>query len=468
MKTLLLIAVAAVVSPRLNASSWIHMASANFEIYTSSNEREARQTLQTFGQVRDFFMRMKSSGLTTRLPVTIVGFRNPGEYKPYRMSESAAAYFVGDEQRDYIVMSDLGLEHTPVAIHEYMHLLIRHSGLKAPLWLNEGLAELYSTLKPFGGEILLGSVPRGRAYELQASNWLPLPTLFAATHSSREYTSKEHAGIFYAQSWLIAHMLFLGDGYRNEFGEFLLDVSASESTAASLAKVYGKSVEEVSRDAARYYQSSTLRGVRFKTRFQKMETGQSRPATELESGLVLAKLLWFTGHKQEAMSEMERLATAHKGSYELEEALGYREWQEGNIDGAVRRLGAAVDRGARAWKTHWDYARLLAGSGKEPERFLAAVRRAVELNPELVDAHIMLGQELFRRGRPAEALIALRKIKTLDPERASPVLGLMAYCGAGKAERGGAAVCGAVAQVCAQPGGAGARGAIAAVHRAGG
>src|SRR5260370_7948379 len=28
--------------------------------------------------------------------------------------------------------------HAPAAIHEYMHLLIRHSGLNVPIWLNEG------------------------------------------------------------------------------------------------------------------------------------------------------------------------------------------------------------------------------------------------------------------------------------------------------------------------------------------
>ena len=73
------------------------------------------------------------------------------------------AYYTGDEQHDYIVMSDLATERTPAAIHEYMHLLVRHSGLKMPLWLNEGFADVYSTLQPRGGQIVLGEVPLGRA-----------------------------------------------------------------------------------------------------------------------------------------------------------------------------------------------------------------------------------------------------------------------------------------------------------------
>src|SRR5205807_1559138 len=124
------------------APEWIKVTSANFELYTAAGERDARDTLVLFEQVRDFFMRIKSKTVTTRLPVTIVGFRNAKEYKPYQPNEFSAAYYNGDEQRDYIVMGSLGSENTPAAIHEYMHLLVRHSGLTMPVWLNEGFAEV--------------------------------------------------------------------------------------------------------------------------------------------------------------------------------------------------------------------------------------------------------------------------------------------------------------------------------------
>src|SRR5690348_14060954 len=119
----LLLAVSAATA--LEAAEWNKVSTPSFEVYTTAAERDARQTLQLFEQVRAFFMAVKSSKVTTRLPVTIVGFRNPKEYKPYALNEVAAAYFVGDEQRDYIVMSNMGLESSPTAIHEYMHLLVR-------------------------------------------------------------------------------------------------------------------------------------------------------------------------------------------------------------------------------------------------------------------------------------------------------------------------------------------------------
>src|SRR5215471_11609914 len=148
MKPLPVLLVLCATAPCGLAADWSKVGTANFEIYTTAGERDARQTLQLFEQVRAFFMAVKSTSVTTRLPVTIVAFRNPKEYKPYTVSEAAAAYYTGDEQHDYIVMSNLTQEVAPTAIHEYMHLIVRHSGLKMPIWLNEGFADVYSTLKP--------------------------------------------------------------------------------------------------------------------------------------------------------------------------------------------------------------------------------------------------------------------------------------------------------------------------------
>jgi len=140
------------VSPVVPAGEWMRLNSGNFELYTTAGERSGRQTLEQFEQIRGFFTQVSKSVATQRLPVTIVGFSGSKEYKPYAINEFAAAYYLGDQQRDYIVMSSLGSESMPVAIHEYMHLLVRHSELKWPIWLNEGFAEVYSTLQPSGGK----------------------------------------------------------------------------------------------------------------------------------------------------------------------------------------------------------------------------------------------------------------------------------------------------------------------------
>ncbi len=238
---------------------WSRVDSVNFHLLTTAPAREARPTLERFEQVRDFFMRVNSSRVTTRLPVTIVGFRNRNEYKPYSANEVSAAYYTGDEQQDYIVMSGLTSENAPVAIHEYMHLLVRHSGLKMPLWLNEGFADVYSTLKPTGGQILLGSAPEGRGYALSQGKWLSLPALAAVRVGSPEYNEKDRAGVFYAESWLLTHMLMLGTDYKDKFSEFVSKVSQTGSMETALTAVYGKSIPEVTKHLSAYFHSNSLR-----------------------------------------------------------------------------------------------------------------------------------------------------------------------------------------------------------------
>ena len=60
-------------------------------------------------------------------------------------------------------MSGFAEQNKATAVHEYTHLLIRHMELKLPVWLNEGIAEVYSTLRPLAGKVAVGNVPEGRA-----------------------------------------------------------------------------------------------------------------------------------------------------------------------------------------------------------------------------------------------------------------------------------------------------------------
>ena len=101
------------------------------------------------------------SKLDTKLPVTIVLFRNEKEFKPYSTNEIAIAYYVGDNSRDYIVMGHTGDQVRPTAVHEYMHLLLRRLDINVPVWLNEGMAEVYSTISPLANKIAVGAVPEG-------------------------------------------------------------------------------------------------------------------------------------------------------------------------------------------------------------------------------------------------------------------------------------------------------------------
>src|SRR6202000_665590 len=103
--------------------------------------------------------------------VRIVAFSSRKEFEPYKLNDFAIAYYHSGLEHDYIVMSHTGAETAPIAIHEYVHLVARHSNLKLPPWLNEGMAELYSTLQPQGDKILVGALIEGRHQALLREKW---------------------------------------------------------------------------------------------------------------------------------------------------------------------------------------------------------------------------------------------------------------------------------------------------------
>jgi tetratricopeptide (TPR) repeat protein len=417
---LIVVSIAAALLPLQAATEWLKFTSDNFEMYTTAGEKDARRTLEYFEQVRDFFMRVKSDRVTTRLPVTIVAFKNQKEYKPYSPSLFAAAYYMGDEQRDYIVLGGVGMEHYPVAVHEYMHLLIRHSGLRVPSWLNEGLAETYSTLQPLANKMLMGSIPQGRGYALGEHKWIPLDRLLAIEHGSKEFDERDRSSVFYGQSWLLTHMLMLGDGYSKGFSRFVMDLSNNGSAEQAFQRVYGKTLIDVNKDLQAYYRSNSLKGVLFDVKLQKIRVSDPRPATELETGLTLAKLTMLLRRRDEARTRYAELAKAYPENWEIFEALAHVYWRDGDNAQAKANFRKAVELKPTSWKTYWDYARFAQGEPGTVE----ALRSALRLNPELAEARLMLGYELYRARSFKEAYEVIATIRQVTPDRA-PQLFLM-------------------------------------------
>jgi hypothetical protein len=71
-----------------------------------------------------------------------------------------------------------------------------------------------------GREILLGAVPRGEGLAPVAAEVVAALARAAAGQASPECHGKSRAGMFYAESWLLTHMLSRCDDYRGGFPKF--------------------------------------------------------------------------------------------------------------------------------------------------------------------------------------------------------------------------------------------------------
>jgi tetratricopeptide (TPR) repeat protein len=407
------------------AADWIRVTSPHFELYTTAGERRGREAVQYFEQVREQFVRMRSSQAPNRR-VRIVAFSNRREYEPYQPNEYAAAYYVGADSRDIIVMSGLGSENFPVAVHEYTHVWVKHTGIELPAWLNEGLAEIHSTLQQAGDRIAIGHVIVGRFQLLRDKKWISLARVIGVGHDDPEYSEKDRAGMFYAQSWLLAHMLYLSDEFRPQWAPFVRALLENGSTEHAFRVAYGKSIEEMEKALRSYSRRNSMNAMFFPGRLEKpVEAPIVSPTSPVESGLVLAELLGLLQRYEAADRVYSGLAEKYPDDPQVAESRGLIAWQNRRLDDAKKYYAHALDLKSNNAKMHLDYAKLVYQ--EDPERAAVALKRAVELDAGQREAHEMLGAILFNKRDFAGAerhLLALREIK---PDRAFQVFSMLAW-----------------------------------------
>jgi tetratricopeptide (TPR) repeat protein len=408
-----------VVFPLAAADQWVKLTTPNFELYTTAGEKKGREAILYFEQVRSFFLEASASKRASEFPVRIVAFRGEKQYHPYRLNEFAIAYFTRGRNRDYIVMQDISGEHYPVAIHEYTHLILEHSGLKPPPWLNEGMAELYSTLTPVGKKTAIGDIIPGRARTLLNTQWIPLEALTSADHKSPLYNERDRAGIFYAESWLLTHMLFFSSSYRSNFAKFLAEVGSGKSMDEACRAAFGKRLPEVQVDLHQYLGSGHFLRAVFDVKLEKSaEDPDVSEATAFESGMVLADLLALTHRTSEALIAYQLLAKSYPGKPDVEESLGYLAWQAGDKEAAREHFAHALAAGTKNARMCFDYAMLSRHSGDAVKESLPAFQKALELKPDYAEARVQFGLMLVNTRNYPEAIVQLNQVKKIDPEQA--------------------------------------------------
>jgi len=233
------------------AEKWVHVTSSNFEVFTPHSERKAREAVLQFEQVREFFESTFGVRMNPTVPVRIVVFGSEKQFAPFKTKPNSPAFYQPGIDRDYIVMGGYRDEDDRVAIHEFVHLLVNHAGLRLPLWLNEGTAELFSTLKPVGNKVQIGALIPGHFYAAAQEKWIPLERLLRVQHADPEYRGKE-AGMFYAESWALTHMLQLKKEYLANYGKFSQALSAGTESAAAMEQAFGKPLAVIEGDLRTY------------------------------------------------------------------------------------------------------------------------------------------------------------------------------------------------------------------------
>jgi hypothetical protein len=391
---------------------WITMQNENFRVYSSAGARDTLTALENFERVRSFFLQFTGAAPAKPVPISIVIFGSDKEYQPYRLNEFAIAYYAGQSDRDFVVVGKLGDESSRIATHEYTHLEMKHAGYTLPPWLNEGVAELFSTLKPLGGSTEFGNIIPGRLQALNLEPWVPLETILTADQKSPYYNESKRAGNLYNESWALVHMLATSSEYRFKFWDMVKLVQDGMPSVQALEKTYGMPFAQLEKALRFYVSSDGFHKLVVKIKLEGMDKIPSQPADMFQVRTVQAELLMSLPNKQaEAKTRFEELTHEDAKQPAPWSSLGYLAWRDGKPDVAVENFAKSYTLGNRSRKLLQDYARL--GAREHPDDAIAAFKTLIETEPQNTDHSLDLAGLLMNQRKYAEALEVARALKSV-------------------------------------------------------
>src|SRR5215471_8774633 len=253
-------------APASAKDRWLSVQTRNFNVVGNASEAEVRGVGLKLEQFRAVFMKLFKIPDDSPVPITVVVFRNDESFKAYKplyngKPANVAGYFQRGEDENIIAL-ELGISSERplgVILHEYTHLLTAYSTRAWPIWLQEGLAELYSTFDVKKNIVTVGIPVSSHVYMLRESRFIPMDKLVQVGHNSPDYNESSKQGIFYAESWAFAHYLMLGNKseHQPELVQFVKLYTAGATVDKAFTDAFKKDFAAMEKELHRYIGNST-------------------------------------------------------------------------------------------------------------------------------------------------------------------------------------------------------------------
>jgi tetratricopeptide (TPR) repeat protein len=407
-------------------STWKLGRTRHFELYSQGGEAAARSALTWFEQLRAFFQQQTGLNLDGRPPVRVIAFRSASEYRPYRLRSTSDAYYLGTETRDYIVMPNLDAGEFATAAHEYAHLILHASGLQLPLWLNEGLAEFFSTLRIGDRGWNLGGDLPARSQVLRRNPWIPLSQLLTLPAESPLRENRDKTALFYAQSWKLTEMLLLSPQYAPRVQALIAALTSGTPSLRALEKVYAKPLDTIAEDV-RAWTATGHKIRRFAGLAPETIVVEVGAVPALASRSLIAELLLAIGELDRAKTLYHELAQESPTNPDFPAALGTIALRKGDHDEAFKEWKRAMDHGISDATICYRYATLAGDVGLSANEIRPALQRAITLKPDFEDARYTLALLESNAGHYDTAVTQLRAMRSVAPARAYAYWSALAY-----------------------------------------
>ena len=412
----------------IESRSWLRVRTPHFELVSGADRSS---TLEIAGRLELFRAVLTRFGvgiqLEPRVPLLVYVFGDAADFERFRPRAGVEGFMLPREHRNFLVIhaGEDGMAQTS-ALHEFVHFVLRNGeATHYPMWYDEGLAELLSTLEVEGSNVLVAQIPPARAAWLRYGSPLALRRMMTATDVYEWSDSALER--FYAQAWALMHFFHVSDraGFDARHAQMLRYIewiNRGLDPEAACAAAFGENFEGLEQDFLLYLGQGSFPYLGIP--LADLDVADERdlgPLPEHEKRFLLGDLALALDDRWrgEARRWFELAIEARPEEALAHAALGLALAQE-DPRAADAHFATALSLGDADPEAHRLLAEALleraaAAAPDEATRLVEEARRhfrrSLELAPEQVAGHAGLGRSYLlapTQGELEEGLLALR------------------------------------------------------------
>jgi hypothetical protein len=231
----------------VTSATWSEVRSPHVRVITDCGVERADRLAERIERLREQLSRMTPSLARDPAQSDVVFlFRNSETFRAYlplyqgRPEEDTGLYQPSPTRGYVLLQDDSDAQLDRVALHESTHAMLHAAIHQVPLWLDEGLAQYLSTLRVDDADARVGEPLPEMIDWLRSHDRLPMNDLLGMQGDSPDYHAGDRRRTFYAQSWLLVHLLLTGQYADDQrFDRYLAALAQGTPAASAFSASFG-------------------------------------------------------------------------------------------------------------------------------------------------------------------------------------------------------------------------------------
>jgi tetratricopeptide (TPR) repeat protein len=242
-----------------SGEGWQQIESENFVVFSNLDGAATQEIGLDLERLRavleEIFPRAE---FDSPLDTLIYVFKDGDSFAPYALPGGQTGYFAPHKHANFaaVVGSNPG-ETLPVVYRQYLHDLVNHNVPQVPLWLEHGMAEIFSTFEADGTMARVG-LPIGGADGLALAGTGRMPVPEVLTTESLPVDPTEMSA-FIQGSWALMHYLLVDDEARFEAAQrFVGELKQDPTSDVAITDLMGVDAAALEDGVASYVASEPI------------------------------------------------------------------------------------------------------------------------------------------------------------------------------------------------------------------